>query len=197
MSILSSALAAMAAPIAYQVTATGMAMRAVIGWPIALVWCYRQPNGIPQVKVHRLAPEIQTCLEGLFRLLLLAVQAVMPAIFDEMRAYFDEGKGYISFLALFMQSQYPIIVARPCPFVVLATADNLPNDALLQIRLQTYGTNQGSTHNTFVLEGQLPKHWQSSIGHPLILTGYIKPNILPTRAKVPRQTGCHPFRPLG
>jgi hypothetical protein len=46
--------------------------------------------------MHRLAPEIQTCLEGLFRLLLLAVQAVVLTIFNEMRAYFDEEKGYMS-----------------------------------------------------------------------------------------------------
>ena len=94
----------MAAPIAYQATATGMAMRTIIGWLIALALCYRQPNGIPQVKMHRLAPEIQACLEGLFRLLLFAVQAVVLAIFDEMRAYFDKGKGYIGLLALLMQS---------------------------------------------------------------------------------------------
>lgn len=187
----------MAASIAYQATATGMAMRTIIGWLIALALCYRQPNGIPQVKMHWLAPEIQACLEGLFRLLLFAVQTIVLAIFDEMRAYFDERKGYISFLALFMQSQYPIIVAWPCPFVVLATADNLLDDALLQIRLQTHGTKQGSAHNTFVLEGQIPEQWQSDVGHSLILTGYVEPDILPAFAEVPRQAGSHPFRPLG
>ena len=81
-------------------------MRTIIGWLIALALCYRQPNGIPQVKMHRLAPEIQACLEGLFRLLLFAVQTIVLAIFDEMRYYLNERKGKSSFLAISMLCTY-------------------------------------------------------------------------------------------
>ena len=79
-----------------------MAMGAVVNGTVTLVRCYRQPYGISQVKMHRLALKIQTCPKGLFRLLLLAAQAIVLAIFNEMRTYFDEGKGYIVFPALFM-----------------------------------------------------------------------------------------------
>ena len=174
-----------------------MTMGAIVNGTVTLVRRYRQPYGISQVKMHRLALKIQTCPKGLFRLLLLAAQAIVLAIFNEMRTYFDEGKGYIGILALFMQSQYPIIVARPCSFIILTAADNLLDKALLQIWLQAYGTNQGSTHHTFVLEGQIPKQRQSSIGHSLILAGDIEPDILPAAAKVLGQTVSHPLRPLG
>ena len=147
--------------------------------------------------MHWFAPEIQASLKGLLSLFLLAVQAIVSAVFNKMRTYFDEGKGYIGILALFMQSQYPIIVARPCSFIILTAADNLLDKALLQIWLQTYGTKQRGTHRTLVLEGQIPKQRQSSIGHSLILAGDIEPDILPAAAKVPRQISSHPLRPLG
>ena len=194
---LASALTAMAASIAYQAAPTGMAMGSVIHSSIVFICRYRNPNGISQVKMHWFAPEIQASLKCLLSLFLLAVQAIVPAVFNKMRTYFDEGKGYIGILALFMQSQYPIIVASPCSFIILTAADNLLDKALLQIWLQTYGTNQGSTHHTFVLEGQIPKQRQSSIGHSLILAGDIEPDILPASAKVLGQTVSHPLRPLG
>ena len=136
--------------------------------------------------MHGLTLKIQTCLKCLLRLFLLAAQTIMPAILNKMRTDFDEGKGYIGFLALFVQSQHPIKVAGPCPFVVLTTADNLLYDSLLQIGLQAYGTNQWSTHNAFVLERQIPKQRQSSVCHFLILAGNIEPDILPAAAKILR-----------
>jgi hypothetical protein len=56
--ILASALTAVAASIAYQATATGMAMRSVIYSSIAISRPYRNSNGISQVKMHRLALNI-------------------------------------------------------------------------------------------------------------------------------------------
>ena len=138
-------------------------MWSVICSSIAISWPYRNSNGISQVKMHRLALKIQTCLKCLLRLFLLAAQAIVLTIFNEMRTDFDKGKGHLTFLALFVQSQHPIKVAGPCPFVVLTTADNLLDDSLLQIGLQAYGTNQWSTHNAFVLERQIPKQRQLHI----------------------------------
>ena len=86
----------MAASIAYQAAPTGMAMGSVICWSIVFICCYRNPNGISQVKLHWPAPEIQPCLKGLLRLFLLAVQAIVSAVFNKMRTY-------ITAIAVFLQ----------------------------------------------------------------------------------------------
>ena len=172
-------------------------MRPIIGGPIAVLRWNRQANIVTQVKFHWLAHKIQTCLKGLLRLLLLASQTIVPAIFDEMRTDFYKRKGYISRLALLMQSQHPIIITGTCPLIIFAATDNLFDKAFLQIRFQAYGADQRRTHHAFMPEGQRLKQRQPDISHCLIFTGDIEPNILPTAAKILRQAVSHPFRTLG
>ena len=91
----------MAAAIANQAAATGVAVRSIVLCLVQLIGLKRYSDRVFQVEVLGLADEIQSSFESLLSLFLLAAQAIMAAIFYKVGAYLDEGEGHVC-LAAFM-----------------------------------------------------------------------------------------------
>ncbi len=91
----------MAAAIANQAAATGVAVRSIVLCLVQLIGLKRYSDRVSQVKVLWLANKVQSSLEGLLSLFLLAAQAIMAAIFYKVGTYLDEGEGHVC-LAAFM-----------------------------------------------------------------------------------------------
>lgn len=91
----------MAASVANQAAAAGVAVGTVVLCFVQFTGLYRYSDRVFQVEVLGLADEIQSGLECLLSLFLFAAQAIMAAIFYKVGAYLDEGERHIC-LAAFM-----------------------------------------------------------------------------------------------
>lgn len=86
------ALYAMAASVANQAAAAGVAVGTVVLCFVQFTGLYRYSDRVSQVEVLGLADEIKSSLEGLFGLFLFAAKAVMMPVFYKVGAYFNKGE---------------------------------------------------------------------------------------------------------
>ena len=93
----------MAAAIANQAAAAGVAVGTVVLCFVQFTGLYRYSDRVFQVEVLGLADEIQSGLECLLSLFLFAAQAIMAAVFYKVGAYFNEGEGNICPVAFMMK----------------------------------------------------------------------------------------------
>jgi len=150
----------MAAAVANQAAATGVAVRAIVLCLIQLIGLKWYADGVSQVKVLRSADKIQSGLEGLLSLFLLAAtKAVVAAVFYEVRANFDKGEGNICLTALIVQRQHPVVITWPGTSVVFPTANYLLDKAFTQIRKKADRADKRSTHNSLMTEGKFFQVW--------------------------------------
>lgn len=82
----------MAASVANQAAAAGVAVGTVVLCFVQFTGLYRYSDRVSQVEVLGLADEIKSSLEGLF---LFAAKAVMMPVFYKVGAYFNKGEGHI------------------------------------------------------------------------------------------------------
>ena len=82
----------MAASVANQAAAAGVAVGTVVLCFVQFTGLYRYSDRVSQVEVLGLADKIKSSLEGLF---LFAVKAVMMPVFYKVGAYFNKGEGHI------------------------------------------------------------------------------------------------------
>lgn len=85
----------MAASVANQAAAAGVAVGTVVLCFVQFTGLYRYSDRVSQVEVLGLADEIKSSLEGLFGLFLFAAKAVMIPVFYKVGAYFNKGEGHI------------------------------------------------------------------------------------------------------
>jgi len=187
----------MAASVANQAATTGVAVGAVVLCLVQLIYLKRDTDRVSQVEVLGLADEIQSGLECLLSLLLLAAQAVVATVFYEVGTYFDKGERHICLVAFMVKGQHPIIITGTGASIVFPATDDLLDKTFLQIRKKADRADKGSTHDSFVSEGKFFQIWQPLIGHRLILAGHVEPDIFPTLPKIIGEAFCHPFRSFG
>ncbi len=93
----------MAASVANQAAAAGVAVGTVVLCFVQFTGLYRYSDRVSQVEVLGLSDDIKSILVGLDWLLVFAPKAVMMPVFYKVGAYFNKGEGHICPVAFMMK----------------------------------------------------------------------------------------------